>query len=67
MTVNMIGMNIIIFCCTGSAVDGVIFCCTNIVMPISTGVTNHGSYDDKSRIQPMNGAPRSSIATDSIA
>ena len=26
MPVIMIGMNIIIFCCIGSAVDGVIFC-----------------------------------------
>ena len=40
MPVIMIGMNIIIFCCIGSAVDGVIFCWTNIVMPIATGKMN---------------------------
>ena len=38
IAMNMTGMNIIIFCCIGSAVDGVIRCCTNCVTPISTGV-----------------------------
>ena len=32
------GMISIIFCCTGSAVDGVMYCCQNIVPPISSGV-----------------------------
>ena len=63
----MSGMNIIIFCCTGSADDGVILCWTNIVRPISTGVMYSGSCSERSWIQPTNGAPRSSIATDSIA
>ena len=67
MNVKTMGMNIIIFCCIGSAVEGVIFCCTTIVMPIRIGVTNSGSCADRSWIQPMNGAPRSSMATDSIA
>ena len=62
----MIGMNIIIFCCIGSAVDGVILVWMNCVMPIRTGVMNSGSCTERSWIQPMNGAPRSSIATDSI-
>ena len=39
MPVNISGMNIIIFACTGSATDGVILCWMNIVMPIRTGVT----------------------------
>ena len=40
MNVKMIGMNIIIFCCAGSApVAGVILCCQNCVTPISTGMT----------------------------
>ena len=37
-TVNMSGMNIMTFCCAGSAVLGVIFVCQNIVTPITTGV-----------------------------
>ena len=33
------GMNIIIFCCAGSApAAGIIRCCQNCVTPISTGV-----------------------------
>ena len=66
MPVIMIGMNIIIFCCIGSAVDGVIRCCTNMVTPITTGQMKSGSCAERSWIRPMNGAPRSSIATDSI-
>jgi len=39
MTPNISGIIIMIFCCAGSAVDGVIFCCQNIVIAMSTGVT----------------------------
>ena len=42
------GMNIIIFCCIGSAVDGVIFVWTNCVMPIRIGVMKSGSCTERS-------------------
>ena len=62
----MTGMNIIIRCCAGSALVGVIFCCQNIVTPISTGSTIvRDRAVDRSWIQPTNGAPRSSIDSDS--
>jgi len=38
-TMNISGISIMIFCCAGSAVEGVIFVCQNIVTPMSTGMT----------------------------
>ena len=37
-----------------------------MVTPITTGQMNQGSCAERSWIWPMNGAPRSSIATESI-
>ena len=37
ITVNTTGSSRKIFCCNGSAFDGIIFCCQNIVPPIRTG------------------------------
>ncbi len=65
IAVNITGMIIMIRCCVGSAVDGVIFCCQNMVMPISAGMTKNASGAERSRIQPTKGAPRSSIDIDS--
>ena len=80
--VNMIGMIIMIFCCFGSAADGVIFCCMNEVAPITSGSgpsakpPKNGmpsgiwpkSVSGAARlvIQSMNGACLSSIAVESI-
>ena len=47
MKVNMMGMNIMIFCCAGSAVVGVILVCQNWAMPIRIGVMNSGSGADR--------------------
>ena len=62
MPASMSGMSIMIRCCAGSRVLGVIFCITNIEAPMSTGVRKSGSFWARSGIQ-RKGAPRSSIET----
>ena len=42
-TRNISGMNIIIRCCAGSPVAGIIRVCQNWLAPISSGVMNSGS------------------------
>ena len=58
----MSGISIIIFCCAGSRVLGVIFCIANIDTPMSTGVRKSGSFWARSEIH-RKGAPRSSTET----
>ena len=52
MAVNITGMNISTFCCTGSPVPGCNRCCQNMLAPISNGVMYHGSRCDRSVIHP---------------
>src|SRR6185369_17018919 len=61
MTPNISGIIIMMRCCAGSAVDGVIFCCQNIVTAMSTGVMYNGSRSDKSLIHHPKSAPRNSM------
>ena len=58
----MSGISIMIRCCAGSIVLGVIFCIANIETPMSTGVRKSGSFCARSEIQ-RKGAPRSSTDT----
>ena len=53
MPVIMIGMNIIIFCCIGSAVDGVILCWMNMVTPIRIGQIHDLSAHDPWYVWPL--------------
>src|SRR5512137_2021114 len=76
MNVKTMGMNIIIFCCMGSALVGVIFCCMTCVTPMMIGRSLIGmvypmtvnekrsSGADRSLIHQRNGACLSSIAPD---
>src|SRR5688572_14224758 len=58
MKVMITGMNANTFACTGSGGVGFNLYCANIATPISTGSTKYGSRDERSWIQPMNGAWR---------
>ena len=65
MKVMTTGMNAKTFACTGSGGVGFSLNCPNIAAPIRIGSTKYGSRDDRSWIQPMNGAWRISTLSSS--
>ena len=58
-------MNWNIFACIGSGGGGFSLYCAHIARPLSTGRMKNGSRDDRSLIQPKNGAWRISTLSSS--